>query len=143
MQNLTRIVLLCSLLSACAADIKAYIPDVLENNTDVNADQLYLRGVFNWWEAEDKYRLQADGADYALQINLIADGQPYEFKLADELYRPFNNCGAQYQLSTVVVDQPFRLYCQEDSQNLRFLPNETATYEFRIDRQGYLTISKQ
>lgn len=95
---------------------------------------MYLRGVFNWWEATDDFRLLpiADSGDYGLTMELIADGQPYDFKVADGKWSDSLNCGAKSKVETIRVGETVALYCGQDSLNLQFSPKITGRYEFRL-----------
>jgi hypothetical protein len=99
-------------------------------------DELYLRGVFTWWEADPKYKLQKVQKNrYATTIKLIADGQPYDFKFSDADWTPGLNCGYldQDNDQLVTLDQSVSSGCDTTDQNFKFIPSETGVYEFSID----------
>jgi hypothetical protein len=120
-----------SILSGCASNVvqpfdafsKAY-------------DGLYLRGVFTWWEADPKYKLQKVAiGQYATSIKLIADGQPYDFKFSDANWTPGLNCGYRNKDNDqlVTLGQSVDAACHTSDENFKFIPSETGLYEFSID----------
>ena len=125
--------ILASLLSGCATNI-------IENFTEVqNYQDLYLRGVFSWWEADEKYRLlELSDQVFATSIELIADGQPYDFKFADSKWTPGMNCGyANESDKIIVVGDSVKSNCESTDENFRFTPSETGTFRFIIDFSGF------
>ncbi|MFQ3189139.1 MAG: hypothetical protein ACI936_000263 [Paraglaciecola sp.] len=127
------VAILVSLLSGCATNaIDSFI-------NEQNYDGLYLRGVFSWWEADEKYRLvEISDEVYSTSIELIADGQPYDFKFADSNWTPGMNCGyANESDRVIVVDRPVRSNCDTTDENFRFTPTETGTFNFTIDFSGF------
>ncbi|MFT2092817.1 hypothetical protein [Paraglaciecola sp. 2405UD69-4] len=126
-------IVLSLLISGCATNV------IEEFAQDKGYDQLYLRGVFSWWEADEQYKLQeiADQV-YATRIDLIADGQPYDFKFADENWTPGLNCGYASNSNIVVkVGSRNRANCESTDNNFIFTPTETGTFEFSIDFSGF------
>lgn len=119
--------------SGCTStvNIREYLPLPQDNR---EYSEIYLRGVFNWWEAEPAYQLNADDNDaYFVDVKLIADGQPYDFRFADDVYSSENNCGAAAVTGkTVSVGQSIALHCDASAGNLKFMPSETGTYRFLI-----------
>ena len=127
--------LLLGMLSGCAstAKLRDYIP--LVDNADTRAyDTMYLRGIFNWWEAEAPYLLKSnDAGAYVAEVSLIADGQPYDFKFADSVYTPDLTCGAFNPAGqSIKQDEKVELLCAATAGNLKFTPEETATYLFVV-----------
>lgn len=120
-------------LSGCSSslNIREYFPIQIESDSR-DYTSMYLRGVFNWWEAEPKQQLTPYGSDFIVDIELIADGQPYDFKVADAVYSNDHNCGSLTSLGVLSVGEEFILHCGESVYNLQFTPNETATYRFTI-----------
>ncbi|MFT5674645.1 MAG: hypothetical protein ACI808_000568 [Paraglaciecola sp.] len=117
-------------LSACATRIMEPFSE------SISYDELYLRGVFTWWEADPKYKLLKVANDrYATSIKLIADGQPYDFKFADADWTPGLNCGYLNEERDRVLSlgQPVKSSCETSDENFRFTPTETGVYEFTID----------
>lgn len=122
-----------SVLSSCAVTV-----DTPENDrtaqTSIQLSEVYLRGIFNWWEADPAYLLSKDpNNSYSVTIDLIADGQPYDFRLADEYWSPVKSCGAK-KLRAVSVNTPLALYCAGNSQNLQFTPLITGRYQFTVEK---------
>lgn len=107
--------------------------------------QLYVRGVFTWWEADENYRLKLDSeGNYVASAKLIADGQPYDFKFADANWSPGLNCGSSLGSQSVEIDltQSLQAECnnpqqaQVDQGSFKFTPKETGTYLFKINFEG-------
>jgi uncharacterized protein YceK len=123
------LVILTTLLSGCATNI---IGDFIKKQSH---DGLYLRGVFSWWEADEKYKLvELSDQVFATSIELIADGQPYDFKFADSSWTPGMNCGyARKSDKIIVVGVSVRSNCESTDENFRFTPSETGTFQFMID----------
>jgi len=127
------VAILASFLSGCATN-------VIDNFiTEKNYDGLYLRGVFSWWEADEKYKLvELSDQVYSTSIELIADGQPYDFKFADASWTPGMNCGyASESDKIIVVGDSVRSSCETTDENFRFTPKETGTFQFIIDFAGF------
>ena len=119
------------ILSGCASNILD--PFI---SSDKAYDELYLRGVFTWWEADPKYKLQAtENGRYATTIKLIADGQPYDFKFSDANWTPGLNCGYLNKDNDQMVTLGGFVSsgCDSNDQNFKFIPSETGFYEFSID----------
>jgi hypothetical protein len=127
------LVFLSSLLSGCATNV---IDSFIKES---NYEGLYLRGVFSWWEADEKYKLiELSDQVYSTTIELIADGQPYDFKFADSNWTPGMNCGyANETDKVIVVSVPVRSNCESTDENFRFTPIETGTFEFTINFNGF------
>ncbi|GGD71902.1 hypothetical protein [Lacimicrobium alkaliphilum] len=99
-------------------------------------DELYLRGVFNWWEAEEAYKLyKVSERLYTAEIELIADGQPYDFRIADADWSKGANCGyAEKETDEVVrLNRSVDADCYAINNNFKFTPKETGIYQFFID----------
>ena len=107
------------------------------NNFDELAESvpLYLRGVFNWWEVDPKFQLkETDQVDvFAQEIHLIADGHPYDFKVADNDWSATLNCGAKSESFQLLLDSEAEMYCGADSKNLQFTPQVTGMFRFTIN----------
>lgn len=103
----------------------------------INYDELFLRGAFTWWEADDNYKVQKVGDDlYMASARLIADGQPYDFKFADENWTPGLACGpASYSRKSVALELNKKAVasCDNPSANFQFTPDETGVFKFFID----------
>ena len=58
------------------------------------SDSLYLRGQFAWWDALPEYKVKTvEPGVYRTEVELKADGQPYEFKFGDANWSSGSNCG--------------------------------------------------
>ncbi|PKG97908.1 hypothetical protein [Paraglaciecola sp. MB-3u-78] len=127
------VAIFASLLSGCATNV---IDSFIKEQ---NYDGLYLRGVFSWWEADEKYKLvERSDQVYSTTIELIADGQPYDFKIADATWSPGKNCGyASESDKVIVVGDSVRSSCETTDENFRFTPDETGTFQFTIDFSGF------
>lgn len=120
-------------LVGCSSSLKIreYLPLPVETDTR-DYSSMYLRGVFNWWEADAKHQLRLLESNYIVDIELIADGQPYDFKLADAVYSNEHNCGSLSSLGVLTANEAFTLHCGDAIYNLQFTPSETGTYRFTI-----------
>jgi hypothetical protein len=132
--KVTLVALAVGILSSCAVTV-----DTPEDNSTgwapIQLGEIYLRGIFNWWEADPAYLLSKDpNNSYSVTIDLIADGQPYDFRLADEFWSPLKSCGAK-KLRAVSVNTPLTLYCAGNSQNLQFTPLVTGRYLFTVEQR--------
>ena len=127
------LVFIASLLNGCATNV---IDSFIKEQ---NYDGLYLRGVFSWWEADEKYKLIETSKEiYSTSIELIADGQPYDFKFADSDWTPGMNCGyASESDKVIVVGKSVIANCETTDENFRFTPSETGTFQFTIDFSGF------
>lgn len=96
---------------------------------------VYLRGVFTWWDAEEQYKLTRVSEDlYMSKVELTADGQPYEFKFADASWTPGTNCGYLGEDDKdIELGKKAMANCSSKFENFSFVPQETATYEFYLD----------
>jgi|TARA_R110002111_G_scaffold54262_2_gene93880 hypothetical protein len=127
------VAILASLLSGCATNV------IDSFSKERNYDGLYLRGVFSWWEADEKYKLlELSDRVYSTTIELIADGQPYDFKFADANWTPGMNCGYANESDRImVVGNSVRSNCETTDENFQFTPTETGTFQFTIDFSGF------
>lgn len=123
------IVSLVLLLNACSTiDTSQQLPTP-------NYQELYLRGVFNWWEAEEKYKVVKvkDGL-FRSQVELIADGEPYDFRFADKDWTPGLTCGTRSNGGQLIrLGRRLVADCFEGLNNFKFYPDKTGVYEFFID----------
>jgi hypothetical protein len=126
------VAILTGLLSGCATNV---IDSFIKAK---NYDGLYLRGVFSWWEADEKYKLiELSDNVYSTTIELIADGQPYDFKFADSNWTPGLNCGyASLSDRVIVIGDSVNSNCEAADDNFRFTPTKTGTFQFLIDFSG-------
>jgi hypothetical protein len=121
-----------SFFSGCATNV---IDSFIKEQ---NYDGLYLRGVFSWWEADEKYKLvEKSHQVYSTTIELIADGQPYDFKFADLNWSPGMNCGYSSESDKVIiVGSSVRSNCESTNENFRFTPKLTGLFQFSINFSG-------
>ncbi|MBJ2137737.1 hypothetical protein JEU11_14850 [Paraglaciecola chathamensis] len=132
MNKLTQLysVIAISLLSGCASYTVEPYKDVQQ------LPELYLRGVFTWWEADPQYLLiNQSGSVYATTIELIADGQPYDFKFADKDWTPGSSCGyrSKFRDQDITLNEPVYADCNTTDENFKFIPKETGRYTFSIN----------
>lgn len=125
------ILLSFTFLSACSSTSIPYI------NDSAKLDRvMYLRGVFNWWEADDSFKLikQPDGS-YMTSVELIADGQPYDFKIADANWSQGFNCGYLHKSNDEVVtlNRLLKADCNTTANNFKFTPKQTGSYSFYVN----------
>ncbi len=119
------------LLASCASSGSS---DFFERAQPKDYTNMYLRGVFNWWEIDEAFKLMPIAEDeYAVTFELIADGQPYDFKVADVNWSMTLNCGNAFEAEPIELNQEHRLVCAADSLNLQFTPSETSLYRFILD----------
>ncbi len=102
------------------------------------SDSLYLRGQFAWWDALPEYKVkQVENGLYRTEVELKADGQPYEFKFGDANWSSGTNCGyLSEEDKDVELNKPVKANCSAVFENFRFTPPETATYGFYFDTRG-------
>ncbi|MCC2616918.1 hypothetical protein LJ739_11765 [Aestuariibacter halophilus] len=118
-------------LTGCASRTGFELPSATPDYSE-----LYLRGVFNWWEADDQYRVQELGTDlYGAEVKLIADGQPYDFKFADSHWTPGLSCGSYRGDDSVTIQlhQTLSARCDNPQGNFQFTPDRSGVYQFSID----------
>jgi hypothetical protein len=132
------------ILASCASSGGA---DFFKVETQKDYSNMYLRGVFNWWEVNESFKLLLVTDElYAVTIELIADGQPYDFKVADNIWSMTLNCGNEFGASPMELNEKRDLICVSDSLNLQFTPTQTSLYRFVLDvssnKQPELVIQK-
>ena len=117
-------------LSACSQTGRYPIYQVKQ--PEIVFSDWYIRGVFNWWEAKAAYQLKEGNNGWFVDVELIADDQPYDFKFSNATWTTDQTCGANYKGLVVALNQATSLTCGAASQNLRFTPPKTATYRFTV-----------
>ncbi|WP_100657541.1 hypothetical protein [Alteromonas flava] len=134
---LASIIVATFVISGCSTS-PFNVPNEQQVKPSIVYKELFVRGVFNWWEAEERFQLQ-DGGDgiYSVKVELIADGQPYDFKLADAIWSPHTNCGFETVASELIEGQWYTLYCGSDSQNMQFIPNETGRFFIQVKPSNF------
>ncbi|MEG3765819.1 hypothetical protein [Alteromonas sp. 14N.309.X.WAT.G.H12] len=125
------LLLMFALLSGCSSTSVVSIPGIIEAPT-IKFENLYLRGVFNWWEANLPYKLKSGEQGWYVDVELIADGQPYDFRLSDGFWTPDQTCGARYKGQIVVPQSATYMICGTESENLQFTPETTGLYRFNF-----------
>ena len=101
---------------------------------------VYLRGVFTWWDADPQFKLQpVEGkenvwsATSAVDEPLIADGQPYEWKFGDAAWQ----CGTNFGFLSGEADIKLGERRQSNKcsafDNFKFTPEEDGVYRFFLD----------
>ncbi|NTS76150.1 hypothetical protein HR060_04645 [Catenovulum sp. SM1970] len=129
MKKLIPLSLFAVLVSACSTTPQA--PIEIDRS-----DELYLRGSFTWWDAEKDYLVKkVQDQVYRTTVDLVADGQPYEFRFADEAWSTGNNCGYLDKASdeTIALDTPVTGNCLANYESFLFTPDESGKYDFYID----------
>ncbi|MBE1300375.1 MAG: hypothetical protein GJ680_10785 [Alteromonadaceae bacterium] len=135
-KSLTKLVV-CAMVSAaltgCASSQK--IADALLEEP-IDFTNVFLRGSFSWWEADEKFRLNEIGnGEYAVSVELVADGQPYDFKFADANYTPKYTCGfASQQMEVLNEGVEAEVSCNTAASvdNFKFTPISSGTYQFKL-----------
>ncbi|AWB66447.1 hypothetical protein C2869_08415 [Saccharobesus litoralis] len=117
------------LLAGCASQ-PTQVPE------EDRSEYLYLRGSFTWFDAEDDYKVEkVAGQLYKTTVELVADGQAYEFKFADESWSRGRNCGYanKNQDEVVEIGNKVKANCGAKFEFFRFTPKESGKYDFFID----------
>jgi hypothetical protein len=103
---------------------------------------VYLKGVFSSWESlpELKFSKQAS-LIYRVSIYLVADGHPYDFKIADSKSM-FVNCGGANNSTSVKLKEQLVLICEHEVGNLRFTPKKSGYFLFvlNVENNRYPTL---
>ena len=115
--------LFVALLSGCSSRSVVSLPGLMDP-PEIKFEDLYLRGVFNWWEANAKYQLTDGPQGWYVDVDLIA------FRLSDGFWTPDQTCGARYRGQVVLNQEPLYMVCGTDSENLQFTPQKTGVYRF-------------
>ena len=123
-----------ALLSGCSSNSIVNSLPGTNMSSDVSFDEMYLRGVFNWWEATPAYQLKEGRSNWYVDVELIADGQPYDFKLADKVWTASQTCGGKYKGQPAILNKTTHLVCGSDAENIQFVPSTTGTYRFSFAR---------
>ena len=120
-----------------------------EEKPSFDYSSLYLRGSFSWWEAEESYKVSEVSEDvFKAVVELRADGQPYDFKLADKDWTIGLNCGFRDKEDDELIQlgESVSVNCSTPVDNFIFVPKETGRYIFTIDFSGWgdpkLTVDK-
>lgn len=119
------------MLTGCSSSSNFPIPGV-SSSPEIQFDTLYLRGVFNWWEATPAFKFKQGSTGWYVDVELIADGQPYDFRVSNQSWAPGQTCGAKYAGQSVTANNVVYMVCNPGEQNLQFTPNSTGVYRFRL-----------
>ncbi|GGF64560.1 hypothetical protein [Alteromonas lipolytica] len=122
--------LLLLFLSGCAQTGSFVLQQ--QEQPEIVFSQWYLRGVFNWWEAKPAYQLKQKNDRWYVDVELIADGQPYDFKFSNVNWTTDQTCGASYKGLAISLKQSMSMLCGANAENMRFTPPRTATYRFAV-----------
>ncbi|WP_143871079.1 hypothetical protein [Catenovulum sediminis] len=129
------VLVLVSLITAILTSGCSVTPYPAQTEVQNREDFLYLRGNFTWWDIEEHAKVkQVEGQLYKATVELIADGQPYEFKFADENWSLGANCGYYEKADQLVtLDAKVSANCNAKFEPFRFIPQVTGDYDFFID----------
>jgi hypothetical protein len=128
--RLTVLLLSLQILAGCASSGS----NGFGQSNEKDYSNMYLRGVFNWWEVNEAFKLKLnDNGHYVVTIELIADGQPYDFKVADSDWTMILNCGNEFGNEPMELGENTVLVCASDSINLQFTPSETGMFQFTLN----------
>ena len=130
LKKLLTIASMCIALSACSSSGSFKIPEIAPDVPRIQFENMFLRGVFNWWEADPSYKFKRSNSGWTVDVELIADGQPYDFRLSDAKWTPSQSCGGKYKGQPVMLGSTVYLVCEQGSENLQFTPSSTGTYRF-------------
>ncbi|MDM7859349.1 hypothetical protein QTP81_01855 [Alteromonas sp. ASW11-36] len=121
------------LLSGCSST--SILDDFIEaDKPKLNLSDLHAVGNFNWFEIIPEHQfVEVTETRYVTEIELIADGQPYDFHLADQYWTPHTKCGFRDVVLRLELNQEYQLYCAGDSQNLQFTPDQTGRFAIWIE----------
>lgn len=140
---------LISLLSVLTACSTTTTEETSQGDVSYDYDSLYLRGSFSWWEADENYRVtEMSKGVYSVVVELVADGQPYDFKFADKEWTNGLSCGYRDKDSDEVIElgRSVDVNCFTPVDNFIFVPKESGKYIFKLDFNGWgdpeLTVNK-
>lgn len=98
---------------------------------------LYLRGNMSFWDAVPEYKFAKDGSGkLSVNIELFADGQAYEFKIADSDWSAKYNCGSKKSMKAITMATRSTLFCGGNSHSLTFLPRRSGVYNISLKADG-------
>ncbi|MFC3094194.1 hypothetical protein DRW07_11965 [Alteromonas sediminis] len=113
--------------------------------SNISVPQLYLRGVFNWWGTVAAHQFKPGNVSgvWHADIDLVADGQPYDFKIADAVWTPSQSCGALSQVTEITTKSSTPVHCSSQAMNLRFTPSDNGVYRFTLkeSKPNYYTLT--
>lgn len=120
------------MLSACSNTVT--IDDVAP--VEQVKKQLYLRGDFSLWDAQDNYRLEKVApAIYETKIKFSTANKRYEFKIADADWSDGYNCGYLDEGLDKNIEQglPVQANCTSVYNYFSFTPSEAGWYTVSIN----------
>lgn len=133
------LILSATLVSSGCTTTKSIVDNLGSESLDY--DSLYLRGSFSWWEADEAYKVvEVKDNVYRVVVELVADGQPYDFKFADKDWSEGLSCGYRDKSSDeyLTLDKTVSANCNTPVDNFVFIPQESGKYVFQIDFSGWL-----
>ncbi len=110
-----------------------------DSNSKLTRD-VYLRGVFTWWDAAPEFKLQpVEGKENVWSATspvdepLIADGQPYEWKFGDAAWQCGTNFGFLSGEADINIGERRQSNKCSAFDNWKFTPEEDGVYRFFLD----------
>lgn len=138
--------LLLALLSGCSTTTKE---EQAKQGASYDYSTLYLRGSFSWWEADENYKVnETSEGVFSVVVELVADGQPYDFKFADKGWTNGLSCGYRDKDSdeVIILGKAVDVNCFTPVDNFIFIPGESGKYIFTLDFNSWgdpeLTVNK-
>ena len=141
-----KVLLLILFISCCSSTTKEN-----EGSSEPSFDYgtLFLRGSFSWWEADENFKVnEVSKGVYRVIVELVADGQPYDFKFADKGWTNGLSCGFLDKEDDEIISlgKKVSVNCYTLVDNFIFIPEESGKYIFSIDFSGWgdprLTVDK-
>ncbi len=102
----------------------------------VDYTDMYIRGTFSWWAAKPEFRLtRLSSTLYKGTVSLVADGESYDFKLADKDYNSGKNCGFASSKGQQLTSSgtPVLANCNVEGNYFQFMPTKNGSYDFFFD----------
>jgi hypothetical protein len=142
-KRITVLVIATLFMSGCATQLDKQV-DIY--SAQLEEDRLYVKGTFNWWGVNEAFRftsLAGKSNSWFVDVDLIDDGNLYDFKLADENWSPSQTCGAYSTKEVLQIKQATKLFCDSASQNFQFSPIGNGKYRLIISKnsQSIYTLS--
>lgn len=106
---------------------------------NLNVPTLYLRGVFNWWGTVEAHKFKPfSGATtkWYADVQLEADGQAYDFKVADAVWSDDQNCGGYNTQLVIELNDAQPLHCSASAKTIQFTPTDHGVYRFLITQES-------
>lgn len=130
MMRILLVAILAQVIAGCST-----VPNNQPQALQDRADFLYLRGSFTWWDIEEHAKVETVAEQvYRATVELVADGQPYQFKFADANWSLGANCGFYATKDEVLsLNDKVRSNCSAKFEPFSFTPKVTGYYDFYID----------